>query len=72
MSFKMQCVAFLMAMTSSAGAAAGDGYILGVGAEADTSDSMAFSTFSDLGLTAKTWLAMTAAKTRAEGAISEL
>jgi hypothetical protein len=72
MSFKKQCIAFLMAITTSAGAVAGEGYILGVGAEADTSDSMAFSTFADFGLTQKTWLAMTAAKARAEGAVSEL
>jgi len=51
---------------------AGDGYILGLGAEGDTSDSLAFSAFGDFALTENTWLSATAAKAEAEGAFSEL
>lgn len=50
----------------------GDGYVIGLGAEGDTSDSLAFSAFGDFGLTEKTWLSATVAKAEAEGAFSQL
>ena len=62
----------LLAILLSGNAFAGDGYIIGLGAEGDTSDSLAFSAFGDFGLTKKTWISVTAAKAQAEGAISQL
>jgi hypothetical protein len=64
--------ALLLLIVISGSASAGEGYILGLGAEGDSSDSLAFSAFGDFGLTENTWLSLTAAKARAEGAISEL
>ncbi len=64
--------AILLVALLSAGANAGEGYILGVGAEGDTSGSLAYSVFGDFGLTENTWLSATAAKAEAEGAFSEL
>jgi hypothetical protein len=53
-------------------ALAGDGYVLGIGAEGDTSHSRAFSAFADFGITENTWISATAAKAQAKGALSEL
>lgn len=64
--------AFLLAILLAGSVFAGDGYIIAVGAEGDSSDSLAFSAFADFGLTEKTWLSVTAAKAEAEGAISQL
>ena len=65
-------MAFLLALLLSSNAFAGDGYIIGLGAEGDTSDSLAFSTFGDFGLSEKTWISVTAAKAQAEGVFSQL
>ncbi len=65
-------ITFLLAMLLSGIAVAGDGYIIGLGAEGDTSDSSAFSAFGDFGLTEKTWLSVTAAKSQAEGVVGQL
>lgn len=70
-SFKRK-IAFLLAILLSGNAIAGDGYIIGLGAEGDTSDSLAFSAFGDFGLSEKTWLSVTAAKAQAEGVVSQL
>lgn len=59
-------------MLLSGNAWAGDGYIIGLGAEGDTSDSLAFSAFGDFGLSKKTWVSVTAAKAQAEGVLSQL
>ncbi len=70
-SFKRNA-AFMLAILLGGNAFAGGGHIIGLGAEGDTSDSLAFSAFGDFGLTEKTWLSITAAKAEAQGAISEL
>jgi len=62
----------LLAFLSGGNVMAGDGYILGLGAESDTSDSLAFSAFGDFGITEKTWVSVTAATAEAEGAFSQL
>jgi hypothetical protein len=62
----------LLAVLLGSSALAGDGYVLGLGGEGDSSDSLAFSAFGDFGLTEKTWLSLTAAKARAEGVVSKL
>ena len=64
--------AFTLAILLCSEAFGGDGYIVGLGAEGDTSDSFAFSAFGDFGLTEKTWLSVTAARAEAEGAFSQL
>jgi len=66
------CTAFLLAALLSGSAIAGEGYIIGLGAEGDSSDSLAYSIFGDFGLTENTWFSVTAAKAEAEGAFSEL
>ncbi len=70
-SFK-RYVAFMLTILLSGNAFGGAGYVIGLGAEGDTSDSLAFSMFGDFGLTEKTWLSATAAKAEAQGVISEL
>ena len=65
-------IAILLAILLSANAYAGNGYIIGLGAEGDTSDSRAFSAFGDFGLSKKTWISVTAAKAQAEGVFSQL
>ena len=70
-SFKRNA-AFMLAILLSGNAFGGGGHVLGLGAEGDTSDSLAFSVFGDFGLTEKTWLSATAAKAEAQGVISEL
>ncbi len=69
--FKRKTV-ILLAILLSGNAHAGDGYIIGLGAEGDTSDSLAFSAFGDFGLSKKTWISVTAAKAQAEGVLSQL
>ena len=64
--------AFMLAILLGGNAFGGGGYVIGLGAEGDTSDSFAYSAFGDFGLTEKTWLSVTAAKAEAQGAISEL
>lgn len=59
-------------LLSAASSVAGDGYVIGIGAEGDTSDSLAFSAFGDFGITDNTWLSATAARAQAKGALSEL
>ena len=63
---------FLLAVLSGGNVFAGDGYIVGLGAEGDTSDSLSFSAFGDFGITQKTWISVTAAKAQAEGTFSQL
>jgi len=65
-------IVILLAILLSGNAHAGDGYIIGLGAEGDTSDSLAFSAFGDFGLSKKTWISVTAAKAQAEGVLSQL
>jgi len=62
----------MLAILLGGNAFGGGGYVIGLGAEGDTSDSFAYSAFGDFGLTEKTWLSVTAAKAEAQGAISEL
>ena len=62
----------LLALLLGSNAFAGDGLILGFGAEGDTSDSFSFSAFGDFGITRKTWISVTAAKAQAKGVISQL
>ncbi len=62
----------LLALLLGSNAFAGDGFILGLGAERDTSDSFSFSAFGDYGITRKTWISVTAAKAQAQGVISQL
>ena len=64
--------AFMLAILLGGNAFGGGGYVIGLCAEGDTSDSFAYSAFGDFGLTEKTWLSVTAAKAEAQGAISEL
>jgi hypothetical protein len=70
--FYKQWAVMLLASLLSGNAFAGGGYILGLGAEGDSSDSLAFSAFGDFGLTENTWISVTAAKAQSEGAVSEL
>ena len=63
---------FLLALLLSGNALAGGGYIIGIGAEGDTSDSLSYSAFGDFGLSENTWIYATAAKAQAQGVISEL
>lgn len=63
---------FLLALLLSSNALAGEGYIIGIGAEGDTSDSLSYSAFGDFGLSKNTWISVTAAKAQAEGIITEL
>ncbi len=65
-------IVILLAILLGGNAFAGNGYIIGLGAEGDTSDSLAFSAFGDFGLTQKTWLSVTAAMAQAEGVVSQL
>ena len=67
-----QKAALLLGMLLCGNAVGGDGYVIGLGAEGDSTDSQAFSAFGDFGLTKKTWISVTAAKAQAEGAISQL
>ena len=67
-----RCAVILLATLLCGSAHAWEGYILGIGAEADSSDSLAFSAFGDFGFTENTWLSVMAAKAEAEGAFSEL
>ncbi len=62
----------LLALLLGSNAFAGDGLILGLGAERDTSDSFSFSAFGDYGITRKTWISVTASKAQAQGVISQL
>ncbi len=62
----------MLVILLSGNAFGGGGYVIGLGAEGDTSDSLAFSLFGDFGLTEKTWLSVTAAKAEAQGVIGEL
>jgi hypothetical protein len=50
-----------------ASGAAAEGYIVALGAEADTEDSRAFSAFGELGLGEDTWLSAGAATSRSDG-----
>ena len=59
-------------MLLSGNAYAGGGYVIGLGAEGDTSDSLAFSAFGDFSLSEKTRISVTAAKAQAEGVFSQL
>ena len=59
-------------MSCGSTATAGEGYVVGLGVEGDTSDSLAFSAFADFGLSEKTWISVTAAKSQAEGVIGRL
>ena len=62
----------LLALLLSGNALAGGGYIIGIGAEGDTSDSLSYSAFGDFGLGENTWVSATAAKAEAEGVVSQL
>ncbi|MFQ6005763.1 MAG: hypothetical protein ACE5OQ_09690 [Woeseia sp.] len=62
----------LPALMSGTNALAGEGYVIGFGGEADTSDSFSFSAVGDFGVTKKTWFSVTAAKSQAEGAVNQL
>jgi len=62
----------LLALLLGSNALAGDGFILGFGAEGDTSDSFSFSAFGDYSITRKTWISVTAAKAQAKGVFSQL
>jgi hypothetical protein len=70
-SFERKAV-FLLAILLNGNAFGGNGYVIGLGAEGDSSDSRAFSAFGDFGLTEKTWLSATVARARAEGAFTQL
>ncbi len=70
-SFKRKIV-FLLVMLLSGNAYAGGGYVIGLGAEGDTSDSLAFSAFGDFSLSEKTRISVTAARAQAEGVFSQL
>lgn len=72
MSWFKRKAAFMLAILLCGSAFGGDGYIVGLGAEGDTSDSFALSAFGDFGLTEKTWLSVTAAKAQAEGVFNQL
>lgn len=72
MPFNNRFAIFLLTLALTGGAFAGDGYIVGLGAEGDTADSRVFSVFGDFGVTNKTWLSLTAAKARTQGAVSRL
>lgn len=72
MRFNNRFTLLLLTMILSSSAVAGDGYILGLGAEGDSSDSKVLSVFGDFGFTEKTWLSVTAAKAQTEGAIGQL
>ena len=63
---------FLLIVSRGSAAMAGDGYVVGLGAEGDTSDSLAYSAFADFGLSKKTWISVSAAKAQAEGIVSQL
>ncbi len=67
-----RCAVILLVTLSCGSVHAWEGYILGIGAEGDSSDSLAFSAFGDFGFTEDTWLSVTAARAEAEGAFSEL
>lgn len=72
MSWFERLTVLLPAVTCGATILAGEGYVIGVGGEADTSDSFSLSVVGDFGLTEKTWFSVTAAKSQAEGALSQL
>lgn len=72
MPWRKRRTVLLLALVCSGNVFADEGYILGLGAESDTSDSLAFSAFGDFGITKKTWISATAAIARAEGALSQL
>jgi hypothetical protein len=59
----------IIAMTLQAGvvAAAGDGFILGFGGEADSSGGRAVTAFGDIGLTEETWVSALVSNTRTKG-----
>lgn len=65
-------VLLLLALSPVGNAIAAEGYVVGLGAEGDTSKSHALSAFGSYGISEKTWISVTAAKARAEGAVSDL
>lgn len=62
----------LLLLIYAYGATAADGYIVGIGAEADTDDSRAFSAFGEVATGERTWLSAGAAATRSGDAASSL
>jgi len=56
-------------MLSANGAAMADGYVIGIGAEGDSSDGRAISAFGDFGVGENTWFSLMANSARTEGFI---
>lgn len=69
-SLKPKALVALLAISQSH-VALGNGYVLGFGAEGDTSDGRAASAFADIELSEKTWLSITGSTAQVDGVISD-